>query len=98
MGVNVFFSVINAQVKPYDPEFNPSDIPDDDEDWDISKGIKVLALAYVPDFTQVAFACFVGVDGEPSDYLRLSNITKSAKSPRESDRLEKACYSKCDTY
>jgi len=76
-------------VKPYEPDFSDHQEDDEDGDWLTTRGIKVLSIAYVPDFQQVAFACFVGVDGDPSDYLRLSNITKNVNSKRPSDKTEK---------
>jgi len=76
-------------VKPYEPNFSDYQEEDENGDWLTTRGIKVLSIAYVPDFQQAAFACFVGVDGDPSDYLRLPNITKNVKSKRTSDKAEK---------
>ncbi|CAG7720260.1 unnamed protein product [Allacma fusca] len=72
-------------VAPYKVSFSP----EEDDEFEVSKGLRVLALAYVPDYTQASFACFISPDGEPSDYLRLQNITKHRKAFRESDRQEK---------
>lgn len=70
---------------PYTASF-----PDeDDDDWDTSKGLRVLAIAYVPDLTQASFATIISVDGEPSEFVRLQNIMKSLKSFNEDDKKEK---------
>lgn len=62
---------------------------EDEEEWDTGRGIRVLGIAYVPDYEQASFACLVNPDGEPSDYLRLQNIIKSKNAFREADRAEK---------
>jgi transcription elongation factor SPT6 len=78
------------KVSPYEIPYSVDDLDDDDKnEWDTSKGIRVLSLAYVPDFTQTSFACIVSHDGEPSDYIRLQNIMKSSKSYNETDRADK---------
>jgi len=73
------------KVAPYDAKFQE----EEDEEWDTSKGIRVLSIAYVPDFNQTAFACIVSHDGEPADYIRLQSILKSVRSYNETDRTEK---------
>ncbi len=61
------------KVAPYDP----GDIFDEnDDEWEISKGIRILGLAYVPDHSQAAFCAMVNTEGEVTDYLRLPNILK----------------------
>uniref|UniRef100_A0A1B6CNX7 Transcription elongation factor spt6 n=1 Tax=Clastoptera arizonana TaxID=38151 RepID=A0A1B6CNX7_9HEMI len=66
------------------------DLPDEEDDeWDTSKGLRVMALAYVPDFSQAAFACMVAADGECTDYLRLPNILRRKNGFREEERLLK---------
>lgn len=49
---------------------------ENDSEWNTSRGIRVLGLAYVPDITQAAFCAVINHDGEVTDYLRLSHITK----------------------
>ncbi|XP_026284387.1 transcription elongation factor SPT6 isoform X1 [Frankliniella occidentalis] len=73
------------KVSPYTVEF-----PDEDEDdYDTSKGLRVMGLAYVPDYSQAAFACIVAPDGEVTDYLRLPGILKRRNGYREDDKLQK---------
>jgi transcription elongation factor SPT6 len=60
-------------VGPYKPE-----IDEDDDDWDASKGIRVMGLAYSPDHEQASFACILSPDGEVQDHLRLPYIMKRA--------------------
>ncbi|XP_052133580.1 transcription elongation factor SPT6 [Frankliniella occidentalis] len=73
------------KIAPYNVDF-----PDEDEDeWDTSKGLRVMGLAYVPDFSQAAFACIVAPDGEVTDYLRLPSILKRRNGYREDDKLQK---------
>lgn len=73
------------KVAPYKVDF-----PDEEEDdWDTSKGIKVMAIAYVPDYSQSAFACMSAADGEITDYLRLPHLLKRKNSFRDDERLSK---------
>lgn len=70
------------KVAPYSVEF-----PDEDDDeWDTSKGIRVMAVSFVPDYSQAAFACIVGPDGDVTDYLRLPHLLKRKNSFREDER------------
>lgn len=48
----------------------------DDDDWETKQGVRVLAIAYDNDPSQAAFAAVINPDGEVTDYLRLSKITK----------------------
>lgn len=49
---------------------------EDDDDWDTSKGIRVMGLAYSPDHEQASFASILSPDGEVLDHLRLPHIMK----------------------
>ncbi|KAA0186889.1 hypothetical protein HAZT_HAZT009216 [Hyalella azteca] len=49
---------------------------EDEDDWDTSKGFRVLALAYDPDPSQAAFAAVVDVDGDIIEYKRYPNMLK----------------------
>ncbi|XP_054274705.1 transcription elongation factor SPT6-like isoform X1 [Macrosteles quadrilineatus] len=62
---------------------------EDDDDWDASKGLRVMAIAYVPDYSQAAFACLIAPDGECTDHLRLPNLLKRKNSFREDEKLLK---------
>ncbi|XP_012270306.1 transcription elongation factor SPT6 [Orussus abietinus] len=73
------------KVAPYTCEF----AEEEDEDWDTGKGLRVMGLAYVPDFGQAAFACLVSPDGECTDYLRLPHLLKRRNGPREADKVMK---------
>lgn len=73
------------KIAPYSVDF-----PDEDEDeWDTSKGLRIMGVAYVPDFSQAAFACMVAPDGEVTDYLRLPSLLKRRNGFREDDKLLK---------
>ncbi|KAL1488885.1 hypothetical protein ABEB36_014678 [Hypothenemus hampei] len=73
------------KIAPYQVEF-----PEEDEDaWDTSKGIRVMGLAYVPDYSQSAFACISSPDGEITDYLRLPHILKKKNSWRHEEKAMK---------
>lgn len=68
------------------------DLPDEEDDeWDTSKGLRIMALSYVPDYSQAAFACMIAADGECTDYLRLPNILRRKNGFREEERLLKVC-------
>lgn len=70
------------KVAPYSVNF-----PDEDEyEWDTSKGVRVMGLAFVPDFSQAAFCALVGSDGDVTDYLRLPHILKRKNGHREDER------------
>lgn len=64
---------------------------EDDDDWDTSKGIRVMGLAYSPDHEQASFASILSPDGEVLDHLRLPYIMKRAfnnddiKAKRDTD-------------
>lgn len=70
---------------PYSVEF----ADEDEEEWDTGKGLRVMAVAYVPDYSQAAFACVVGPDGDCTDYLRLPYLLKRKNSFREEEKLQK---------
>ncbi|XP_058804062.1 transcription elongation factor SPT6 isoform X2 [Phymastichus coffea] len=73
------------KIAPYSCEY-----PDEeDEEWDTTKGIRVMGLAYVSDFSVAAFACMIAPDGECTDYLKLPHILKRKNSFRESDKVMK---------
>lgn len=62
---------------------------ENDYEWETSKGIRVLGLAYVPDFTQAAFCALINHDGEVTDYLRLPHILKRKMSNNKDDKALK---------
>lgn len=67
------------KVAPYTVDF-----PDEDDyDWDSSKGIRSMALAFVPDFSQAAFCALTGPDGDVTDYLKLPHILKRRNAYRQ---------------
>ncbi|KAK6637223.1 hypothetical protein RUM44_007637 [Polyplax serrata] len=72
------------KVAPFTSEFD-----NDDDDWDTSKGLRILGVAFVPDLSQAAFACIVGPDGECTDYLRLPNLLKRKMSMNKEDNIMK---------
>ncbi|XP_076167976.1 transcription elongation factor SPT6 [Ptiloglossa arizonensis] len=62
---------------------------EDDEEWNISKGIRVMGLSYVPDPSVSAFACIIAPSGECTDYLRLPHLLKRKNSFRENEKIMK---------
>lgn len=76
--------MLRLQVAPFTSEFD-----NDDDDWDTSKGLRILGVAFVPDLSQAAFACIVGPDGECTDYLRLPNLLKRKMSMNKEDNIMK---------
>ncbi|KAH0952476.1 hypothetical protein HN011_000116 [Eciton burchellii] len=73
------------KVAPYSCEFPE----EEDEEWDTSKGLRIMGLAYVPDYTQAAFTCLIAADGECTDYLRLPHLMKRKNSYREDEKAMK---------
>lgn len=68
------------KVAPY----NLGDFADEDEDdWDTSKGFRVLALAYDPDPDQAAFAACMDVDGDILEYKRFPDMLKKKDAYNE---------------
>ncbi|ENN77904.1 hypothetical protein YQE_05581, partial [Dendroctonus ponderosae] len=73
------------KISPFQVEF-----PEEDEDeWNTSKGIRVMGLAYEPDYSQSAFTCISAPDGDITDYLRLPHILKRKNSWRQEEKLLK---------
>lgn len=68
------------QVSPYTTELD-----NDDDEWDTSKGLRVMGVAYVPDLSQAAFACLIAPDGECTDYIRLPNLLRWKTSMNKAD-------------
>ncbi|XP_053981515.1 transcription elongation factor SPT6-like [Hylaeus volcanicus] len=73
------------KIAPYSCRFPE----EEDEDWNTSKGIRVMGLAYVSDPSVSAFACIIAPDGECTDYLRLSHLLKRKNSFRENEKMMK---------
>lgn len=48
---------------------------EDDDDWDTSKGVRVMGIAFEDDFSQAAFGALINYDGEVTDYIRLPKFT-----------------------
>jgi hypothetical protein len=74
-------------VAPYSVEF-----ADDGKEWDTGKGLRVMAVAYAPDYTRAAFACMVGPNGDCTHYLRLPHLMKRKCSFREEEKLQKVFF------
>jgi glutaredoxin-related protein len=75
-------------VAPYSLEF----ADEDKEEWDTGKGLRVMAVAYVPDYSQAASACMVAPNGDCTHYLRLPHLLKRKRSYREAERLQKVLF------
>lgn len=74
------------KVAPYNPVI---EIDEDDYDWDTSRGIRVMGVAYVPDYSQSAFAALIAPDGEVTDYLRIPHLMKRKNTLRQDEKLLK---------
>lgn len=73
------------KVAPYSVKF-----PDEDDyDWDTSKGIRAMGLAYVPDHSQAAFAVITAPDGDVTDYLKIPHLLKRRMSYRQDEKIMK---------
>lgn len=81
------------QVGPYKVDFE-----EDDDDWDTCKGLRVMGLAYVPDYVQAPYACIVAQDGECIEYKKLPNLLRRKNSYREDERLMKVILFYCKFY
>ncbi|XP_017879018.1 transcription elongation factor SPT6-like [Ceratina calcarata] len=73
------------KIAPYSYQFPE----EDDEDWNTSKGTRVMGLAYVPDPSQSAFTCVISPEGECTDHLRLPHLLKRKNSYRENEKALK---------
>ncbi|XP_041765514.1 transcription elongation factor SPT6 [Anopheles merus] len=70
------------KVAPYKPP-----VPDfDDYEWETTRGVRVMGVAYVPDYTQSAFGAIIAPDGEVTDYLRIPHLLKKKNAYRESEK------------
>ncbi|KOX79279.1 Transcription elongation factor SPT6 [Melipona quadrifasciata] len=83
--VEMALTRIVLPMAPYTCEFPE----EEDEEWDTAKGLRVMSLAYVPDYSQAAFACLIAPDGECTDYLRLPHVMKRKNSYREDEKTMK---------
>ncbi|KAJ8923462.1 hypothetical protein NQ315_002021 [Exocentrus adspersus] len=73
------------KIAPYTITF-----PEEDEDeWDTTKGVRVMGLAYVPDYSVSAFACIAAPDGEITEFLRLPHLLKRKNSYRMEEKMMK---------
>lgn len=59
----------------------------------IFKGLRIMGIAYVPDYSQAAFACLIAPDGECTDHLRLPHLLKRKNSFREDEKILKVIKS-----
>lgn len=73
------------KIAPYTCDFSE----EDDYEWDTSKGIRVMALAYVPDYTQSAFCALARPGGFVEDYLKVPHILKRKNSYRTDEKVMK---------
>ncbi|XP_053670514.1 transcription elongation factor SPT6 [Anopheles nili] len=70
------------KVAPYRPP-----VPDfDDYEWETTRGVRVMGVAYVPDYTQSAFGAIIAPDGEVTDYLRIPHLMKKKNAYREAEK------------
>uniref|UniRef100_A0A146LTI5 Transcription elongation factor SPT6 n=1 Tax=Lygus hesperus TaxID=30085 RepID=A0A146LTI5_LYGHE len=73
------------KVAPFNVEFGD----EEEDEWDTSRGIRVMSLAFVPDFSTASFTCMIAPDGEVTDFLRLPNLLKRKNSFRVEDKQAK---------
>lgn len=78
---------LNGWIKfaPYSADFSE----EDDYEWDTTKGIRVMGVAYTTDLDQAAFCSLTSPDGDVTDYLRIPNILKRKSSFRVEDKAMK---------
>jgi transcription elongation factor SPT6 len=74
-------------IAPYQVNFEEMD--DDYDDWDSSKGIRVMGVAYTPDHSQAAFSAILNPEGEVTDYLRTPHILKKKNAHRNDEKAVK---------
>uniref|UniRef100_A0A336LY91 Transcription elongation factor SPT6 n=1 Tax=Culicoides sonorensis TaxID=179676 RepID=A0A336LY91_CULSO len=70
------------KIAPYTVNFQD----EDEYDWDTSKGVRVMGVAYVPDYSQAAFCAIAAPDGDITDYLRVPHLLKRKNAHREDER------------
>lgn len=71
---------------PYDA----GDIFDEnDYEWETSKGIRIMGIAYVPDHSQAAFGVLINHDGDVTDYIRLPYILKRKNTNNKDEKALK---------
>lgn len=82
--MNVFISL---QVAPYSVDFPE----DEDDEWDTSKGLRIMGIAYVPDFSQAAFGVVIDPDSEVVDHIRMPQLLKRKNSYNHNEKDLKVC-------
>uniref|UniRef100_A0A7G3AZW4 Transcription elongation factor SPT6 n=1 Tax=Lutzomyia longipalpis TaxID=7200 RepID=A0A7G3AZW4_LUTLO len=70
------------KIAPYTVSFPE----EDDYEWDATKGLRIMGIAYVPDQEFSAFCALINPDGEVTDYLRCPNLLKPKISIWEDKR------------
>lgn len=58
-----------------------------DDDWDSTKGLRVMGVAYTNDLSVASFVCLINPLAECTDYLNLPNLRKLKGSSLENDDL-----------
>ena len=71
---------------PYNNDFSG----EDEELWDTSEGIRVLGICYSDDDDNASYGAMINMQGEVSDFIKLSYLTKRDNSYIEKERLGKA--------
>lgn len=74
------------KVAPYQAE---QQMGKEDYEEDDAEGVRVLGIAYVQSKEMTGFGALVNSEGEVTDFLRLQNLTKRARSFRQQEREEK---------
>nr|XP_018907506.1 PREDICTED: transcription elongation factor SPT6-like [Bemisia tabaci] len=72
------------KVAPFSVDFDG-----DDEEWDTSKGLRIMSIAYEPDLSQAAFGCVISPEGEVIKHIRLPYVLKRKHSFRVDDKALK---------
>ncbi|XP_058451716.1 transcription elongation factor SPT6 [Malaya genurostris] len=75
------------KVAPFNPGFENDD--NDDYEWDTSRGIRAMGIAFVPDFSQAAFGAVTTPEGDVNDYLRIPHLLKRKFAHREEEKSMK---------
>ena len=73
---------------PYTNDFDPQIV--DEELWDISEGARVLGICYSEDQEEASYGALINLQGEVSDFIKLSYLTTRDNAYIEKERIGKA--------
>ena len=62
---------------------------EDEDEWDSSKGCRVMGIVYENDRDIAAYAVVISCEGEVIQFIKLDNITKGNRNPESDDSIKK---------